>query len=161
MSKGFLVYAKGKEYVKQAYLLALSIKATGNSYPISLVTDDKITKKNAKVFDKIIPVPWNDNEDVSRYQTSSRWKLYHVSPYDKTIVLDTDILVLQNIDEWWNFLSKYKLFFVSKVFTYRNEEVSNDFYRKAFTANNLPNIYTGFHYLRSQIMLITFFLGLS
>lgn len=157
MSKGFLVYAKGKEYVEQAYLLALSIKATGNSYPVSIVTDDKITKKTAKVFDKIIPVPWNENEDTTRYQTLSRWKLYHVSPYTQTIVLDTDILVLQNIDEWWSFLSKYKLFFVSKAFTYRNEVIDNDYYRKAFTANLLPNIYSGFHYFEKSDYAHSFF----
>ena len=39
MSKGFLIYAKGDEYIKQAYLCTLSIKTSKNSYPVTLVTD--------------------------------------------------------------------------------------------------------------------------
>ena len=40
MDKGFLIFAQGEEYIKQAYLAALSITATKNSYRTSIVTSD-------------------------------------------------------------------------------------------------------------------------
>ena len=53
-SKGFLIYASGEEYVKQAYLCALSIIASGNRYPISIVTDTELVEKYKKVIYKVI-----------------------------------------------------------------------------------------------------------
>jgi hypothetical protein len=148
MSKGFLIYAKGSDYLKQAYLCTLSIKASKNSYPVTIVTDD-VSRVTTDVYDNVIEVPWKDN-DTTRYQTSSRWKNYHATPYDETIVLDSDVLVLQNIDKWWEFLEKYDIFFPSRVYTYRNELVTSDYYRKAFVVNHLPNLYSGFHYFKKS-----------
>ena len=49
-------------------------------------------------FDQIIPIPFGDAADDSEWKVENRWKIYHASPYDETIVMDTDMLVLQNID---------------------------------------------------------------
>ena len=147
MSKGFVLYASGKDYVRQAYLCALSIKSNGNSYPVSILTDEDVDNKN-NIFDQIIEIPWQIEKDTSRYQISNRWKTYHASPYTETIVMDTDVLVTQNIDNWWNFFNNYDLFFPTHVYTYRNVKVTSDYYRKAFRANKLPNIYTGIHYFK-------------
>lgn len=146
-NKGFLLYAEGDEYIKQAYLCAMSILATKNSYPISLVTPDTISDEYKWAFDQIIPVPWYEKAD-SRFKTEHRWKLYHVTPYEETIVLDTDVLVLQNLDYLWSFFRNYDLYYPTRVFTYRKDLVTNDFYRKAFTANNLPNVYNTLHYFK-------------
>lgn len=146
-SKGFLLYAEGAEYVKQAYLCAMSLIATQNSYPVSIVTSTEVPEEYKWVFDKIIEIPWY-TESNSRFQTEHRWKLYHATPYNETIVLDTDILVLQNLEYAWNFFKNYYIFYPTRVFTYRQELVSSDYYRKAFTANNLPNLYNTLHYFK-------------
>jgi hypothetical protein len=44
-TKGFLIYADGETYVKQAYLCALSLKVSKNNYPVSLVTCNNVDKK--------------------------------------------------------------------------------------------------------------------
>jgi hypothetical protein len=62
--------------------------------------------------------------------------------------MDTDMLVLQNLDSWWKFLSNYEVFYTSKVYTYRGDEVNDTYYRKTYIANNLPNVYAGFHYFK-------------
>ena len=146
MSKGFVLYASGEDYIRQAYLCALSIKEKGNSYPITLLTDNDVENKN-NIYDKVKTIPWQ-TQDKSRYQISNRWKTYHATPYDETIVLDVDTLVTQNIDAWWDFFSKYELFFPTKVYTYRHEVATDRSYRKAFDANQLPDIYTGIHYFK-------------
>jgi len=149
MTKGFVLFAVGKEYVKQAYLCAMSIRATGNEYPISLITSDSVVPKYSSIFDKIIDIPWY-KEDNSRFQIEHRWKIYHASPYDQTIVLDTDVLVLQSLDVWWKFLDNYDLYYLDKAYTYRKQRITTDYYRKAFTANKLPNIYNGIHYFKKS-----------
>tara|TARA_A100000164_G_C21882963_1_gene761204 strand:+ start:561 stop:1400 length:840 start_codon:yes stop_codon:yes gene_type:complete len=151
MDRGILVIAQNLSsvnYVQQAELLAMSLKATNPDTKISLVTNDEVEFEN--LFDKIIPIPWNDDAEGSDWKIQNRWKLYHASPYNKTIVMDTDMLVLQSISEWWNFLEKYKLFFTNKVYTYRGDTANTSYYRKVFEVNKLPNLYAGFHYFEKS-----------
>lgn len=150
MSKGIVVLAQNNNadnYVEQACVLAMSLKVH-NNIKISIVTNDTVPEDYQKLFDQIIPIPFGDAAIDSAWKVENRWKLYHASPYDETIVMDTDMLVLQNIDLWWNFLSNYELFFTNRVLTYRGEEADTSYYRKTFTANNLPNLFSGFHYFK-------------
>jgi len=153
MSKGIIVLAQNNnetDYVLQASLLAMSLADTNPGTCISLVTNDKVPVEYKKFFDKIIPIPFDDNAEDEDWKVSNRWKLYHASPYERTIVMDTDMLVLQDISSWWSFLEDYELFFTSNVYTYRNELVTSDFYRKCFTSNKLPNLYSGLHYFKKS-----------
>lgn len=150
MSKGYVMLAQNSEYdyVEQACLCAMSLHATNDNPLISLITNDSVPEEYVSLFDKIIEIPWSDQANESDWKVENRWKIYHASPYDETIVLDTDMLVLQDISSWWKFLSNYDLYFTSKVFTYRNKQVVDTVYRKAFIANNLPNLYSGLHYFK-------------
>lgn len=151
MSRGILVIAQNTvniNYVEQACLLAISLKIVDPTESISIVTDDVIPDCYTSLFDNIIPIPWFDEAYQQEWKIANRWKLYHVTPYNETIVLDTDMLIMEKISKYWNFLSNYELYFVNNVLTYRNTKITNDFYRKTFTANNLPNLYSGFHYFK-------------
>lgn len=153
MSKGIVVLAQNNQttdYVKQASLLAMSAKITNPGTKISVITNDAVEKEYIDLFDRIIPIPFNDDAENSDWKIENRWKIYHASPYEKTIVMDTDMLLLQDISAWWNFLDNYELFFTNKVYTYRGNIVTSDFYRKTFTANNLSNLYTGLHYFKKS-----------
>jgi len=144
-SNGFVIYAEGEEYVKQAYLAALSLKASGNRYPISVITNNTVKTKYSQIFDQVINIPWYAKSKTDLC-TENRWKIYHSSPYERTIVIDSDVLVLEDLEYFWNFTKNYDLYFPTEVFTYRKEKITNDFYRKAFTKNNLPNLYNCLHY---------------
>jgi len=151
MSKGIVVLAQNTwedDYVTQASLLAMSVAVTNPDIPVSIVTNDEVPKSYEKYFDQIIPIPFDDDASEESWKVSNRWKLYYATPYDETVVMDSDMLVLQDISSWWDFLKDYELFFTSNVYTYRNELVNSDYYRKVFTANNLPNLYAGFHYFK-------------
>jgi len=59
MTKGVLVLAQNNykvNYIDQAVVLALSLKLTNPDLPISIITNEKITKKDAVLFDKIIEI---------------------------------------------------------------------------------------------------------
>jgi hypothetical protein len=152
MNKGFLVIAQNSEdidYVRQAYALALSIKKTQSTYSsISLITNDQVSEKYLSVFDHIIPIPWKDHAEESVWKVENRWKFIHASPYDETIVLDTDMIVLDDLTSKWDLLSHHDIFFASSVKDYRGNIVSNELNRQVFVHNSLPNIYFGFHYFK-------------
>ena len=47
-SKGFVIFADGEAYVEQAYLAALSLTATDNAYPVTLITNNTFINKKIK-----------------------------------------------------------------------------------------------------------------
>jgi hypothetical protein len=152
MTKGYVVLAQNTDtidYVRQAYALALSLKLSQSTVSnISIITDDLVPEEYKSVFENIIPIPWGDAAVNSRFKVENRWKIYHASPYDQTIVLDTDMLVLDDLTSFWNTFEHYDVYYTSKVLDYRNKLVTSDYYRKAFTANHLPNLYSGLHYFK-------------
>ena len=150
MTKGYIMVAMGDDYVKQAYLCAKSIVATQSIKSVSLITSDIVPEEYKSIFDKIIEVPWHDKDSQSFYKTEHRWKVFHLTPYEETVVLDTDMLFLTDVSHWWKHFAQKSVGFVSNVRDYRNHIIDNDFYRKAFTANNLPNIYCAFHYFKKD-----------
>jgi hypothetical protein len=154
LSKGFLIFAqntKDVNYVQQAYALALSIKFSQHTYKdVTLVTNDIVPKKYQKVFDKIIPIPWVDTVIPTRYAAEHRWKLYHVTPYEETIVLDSDMLMLEDITAWWSFCSPYDLTYCSQITNHKLEPVIDTVHRKAFISNSLPSPYCALHYFKKN-----------
>lgn len=163
-SKGFCILAQNNgttDYVRQAYALACSIHRFNNGQNVCLITNDKVPKKYRNVFDQIVPVPWTDQADGKEWKIENRWKVYHASPYDMTIVMDADMLVLQNIEHWWNYLEHKDLYFTTNVTTYRNEPVTGRDYRKVFDSNNLPNLYSAVYYFKKSDAAKEFFIMLE
>jgi hypothetical protein len=155
MTKGYLIFAqrnKTDDYVRMAYALALSIKLTQKEITnVSLVTDipDSIPYHWLYAFDNIIKVPWNDDAYFSKWKIENRWKLYTISPYEETVILDADMLFLSDVTHWWNYLSKHHdMCFVTKSMTYRNEVADDSYYRQVFIDNSLPNLYSAFFYFK-------------
>jgi len=158
--KGFLVLAQNSEgidYVKQAYALALSLHTSQDSCLISLVTNDLVPDEYQSVFDKIIAIPGEDQAADSVWKVENRWKLYHITPYDETIVLDSDMLVLDNLTPVWDQLSSYDVFFNSKIKDFRGRTIKDFVNRKMFNENELPNIYFGLHYFKKNKTALDFY----
>lgn len=160
MSKGFLVLAQNSDtdYLKQAYALAKSIKKTQTVHNnISLVTNDIVPEQYQNVFDNIIPIPFDDAAKSSEWKVENRWKLYYASPYDETIVLDSDMLFLEDMTSLWKYCSDKELHFTSKVVDHKNRQVVDVVYRKTFVENNLPNLYCGLFYFKKSDFCLEFF----
>lgn len=115
MSKGVLLFANNNseiDYVKQACFCAKHVKKY-LGIPVTLVTDSKdILNKNYKkyinLFDKIISFKstesftnriYKDSLDFSKtleFKNNSRVYSYDLSPYDETIVMDTDVILFNS-----------------------------------------------------------------
>ena len=159
-SRGFCILAQNNsktDYVRQAYALAASIHRFNNNQNVCLITNDDVPDNYKWAFDKIVEVPWTDQADAADWKIENRWKVYHASPYSETIVMDADMLVLQNIEHWWNYLENKELYFTTNVKTYRNEPALGRDYRKVFDANDLPNLYSAFYYFKKGNVAQEFF----
>jgi len=114
------------DYLKQAYFLAKQVKKVLN-LPTTVVTDSKNYLLESfpdaeKVFDKILSISWSKNNnnvdfvvgkdenhfyktysDGTIFKTKLEFKnnlrstAFRISPYDETLLLDTDILLLDNL----------------------------------------------------------------
>jgi hypothetical protein len=113
---GILMFAHNNglfDYGKMAYASSLLAKAR-IKVPVSLVTDDDTWKQLSKDypsaekhFDRIIPVE-NNKANVRRfrmadgshkeadYLNTTRLRAYELSPYEETLLIDSDVLVLDD-----------------------------------------------------------------
>lgn len=156
MTKGILIFAqnnKTDDYVKQAYLCAMSGMHSGNKH-FTLVTDKDVDEKIAFIFDKVIVLK-HDQAKSSEWKIENRWKAFNLSPYDETIVVDSDVLFLDKIN--WALFSKEELYFTQNPITYRQEPINDTYYRKVFHQNSLFNIYTGLYYFKKTKRVAQFF----
>lgn len=114
------------DYVKQAYFLAQRVKEY-LGLPTSIVTDSPSYLERSfpdyqQVFDKVIKIVWTEddvNEDSVlsnsenhsikpfndgslttkrlMWKNESRTLAYEISPYDETLVLDTDVVISNSV----------------------------------------------------------------
>ena len=154
MNFGYQIFvnkSQDTDYLKLAYLLAMSIKLTQKEgYDrVALVTNDRGNVKKLKspwVFDEIIDIDrqepgWNTRSWMDRY-----------SPFEYTVCLDSDMMFFRDYSHWIDSLikSNLEIFLPNRAYTYRGELVDNDYYRKTFTANRLTNLYSFYTFFKSQ-----------
>lgn len=150
MNRGFLTIAqntKDVDYIRMAYVLAMSIKLTQTKYNnISIIvnTGEQVPDIYLPFFDKIIYV---DDPEVE-WKIQNKWQYYQLTPYDETIVLDTDMLFFNDVTAWWNSFESTDLEFATVTKNYRGENITSDYYRKVFTENKLPNLHTALFYFK-------------
>jgi hypothetical protein len=148
------------DYLKLAYGLALSIKNTQKEGydQIALVIDNKeklSELKSSWVFDYVIE--WNKET----FWDGRSW-MDQVTPFDNTVCLDVDMLFTRDYSHWVEyFIDNCELYVANKSYTYRGELVTGDHYRKTFTKNNLPNLYSFYTFFKKDSDLATNFFNLG
>ena len=163
MSKGYLVIAQNSgdlDYIRMAYALCLSIKNTQsvvNEFAIAVEEGTAIPDHYAEVFDHVITIPWMDHAKHEGWKIHNKWKYFYMTPFDETVVLDTDMIFTADISYWWDALLSKDFWFTTNVRTYKNEIINDDTYRKTFTSNKLPNVYTAFMYFRKSTLAAEIF----
>ena len=81
----------------------------------------------------------------------------YICSFKESIILDTDMVFTHSVDHWWDYLSKKDLWVCTNVKTFRNENISDDYYRKKFTQLELPNAYSNFTYFKESSTAHEFF----
>jgi hypothetical protein len=154
MNKGCLLFAHDGDidYGSQAVLAArLAIKYL--AVPVSLVTDRETlsnikTKFNQLPFDQIVIVekPKNtntrslangDDRVTIQFINSNRSTAYDLTPYDRTLIIDTDFLIQSDtLEKYWNSPDLFLITPEMRDLTYLGSP-SKDFYISQFSIQTL------------------------
>lgn len=163
MTFGYLIVISKNDsvdYLKLAYALALSIKNTQKEGfdKVALITDDVQSVKKLKspwVFDRVIK--W----DQETFWDGRSW-MDKLSPWDQTICLDADMLFFRDYSHWVEyFIENSELYVTNKSYTYRGEVVTDNYYRKTFVHNNLPNLYSFYTFFKKDSPIAEEFFSLG
>lgn len=107
MKRGVVyVVTKNPKFVLYAAASILSLRDSGYKGPISIFTDLAYFHFEGLKSKRIDIIQVTPPKDVTR---PSRWvktRLAFLSPYDETLYLDTDTVVLGSIEKIWEHLSK-------------------------------------------------------
>jgi hypothetical protein len=108
MRDGYVVMAYGSErYFRQARDLAVSIRVCDNTRPVCLLHDGNAPEEVRRVFHLERKVRF----DLGGYL--NKLYLYDFSPFNRTMYIDTDcLMVKRDIETWWTLL-KDKCFSVT------------------------------------------------
>jgi hypothetical protein len=152
MNFGYLIFVSTNDkidYLNLAYALALSIKNTQKEGydKVCLMTDDVDAVKKLKsswVFDHV--------EKIEKYQGwDARSWMDTYSPFDYTVCLDSDMLFTRDYSHWIDyFVENNELYIANTAYTYREELVDSDYYRRTFTKNKLPNLYSFYTFFKKD-----------
>jgi len=101
MSRGVLFFAFNNDVVDY-YKMAVDAAKRVNHFlnlPVSIITDSKsLPEKNTYKFDNtiIVEAQSDNKKDGSVWNNKGRYRAYNLTPYDETLLLDTDYLVNSN-----------------------------------------------------------------
>lgn len=102
-SKGVVVFASNTDQVDYLEIAARCAQLIHHTLglPVTLITDDKLYHN--PVFDNVIRIDPLDNSNTKYYNNTtwawrnkSRYRVYDLTPYDTTILLDADYLAFSD-----------------------------------------------------------------
>lgn len=148
MNRGFIIVAQNNsttDYLHCAEVLCKNIKTLMPDESVTLLTD---TYQTHSCFDYIYTFPYGDRCKNLDWKLDNDWQVYDASPYEYTIKIESDIFLPRKIDHWFDILKTKDLVICSNIRNYKNEIVNDNFYRKIFHENKLPNTYNALTYFK-------------
>lgn len=112
MTHGALIFAQNNSTVNYVTLAIFSAKQVIKhlGIPVTLVTDaESVPKHDAEVFDKIIVIDGEKSAQTKKFfdgalfasnlewKNYSRGQVYDLTPYDKTLVIDSDYVINSSV----------------------------------------------------------------
>lgn len=162
---GFVTIAQNTQevdYLSLAYAQAANIKKTQQHARYAVIVDQPtkalITDEHLTVFDYVIELPHDYNEQDSKWKLLNEWQVFWLTPFKETIKLESDLLFTRSIDHWLPALRKRNIVFSLGCKDYKGHRSGIRKYRRVFDDNKLPDIYNGLMYFRYSQEANKFFL---
>lgn len=140
---GYLILAIDTEsidYLDCAIQLARSIRQWHSDANIAVIT---VKRCSDLVFDHVIPLPNGDQGGFA-----NDWQCFAASPYRQTIKLEADMVIASPINHWWTMFEHRDVVVSTGARDFYDQSAESRFYRKAFDANHLPDVYNAITYWR-------------
>lgn len=159
---GILTIAQNSEhdYLSMAYLQCLMLKRHMQHIPYCVIVDNytstQLTDDMKKTFDIVITLDVDHALD-SDWKLSNEPQSYFLSPFERTLKLESDLLINKNIEHWFNILDSKDIVMSVGCKNFLGKQATNRFYRKIFDENQLPDVYTGMMYYKKSDFSESFF----
>lgn len=154
MSQGYLLFAvdnKETNYNKLAEQCALSIKRTQpEGYNAVAIVTNNVSKVNKSLFDFVIDYSGPAGMD-------SRSRAYDYTPFDETVLLDSDMLFLRPLDQIWDAMKKQDIYITCSPQNWKGEKFQYGKYREVFEKNFWPDVYNAWTYFKKSHTAKEFF----
>jgi len=157
-SEGYVVVAqnnKDTDYVQCARVLAKSIRLTGDQRPITLISDS-VNYPGLEIFDTV-ELLTSTNNTKEQWRLSDDWQVYGLSPYDRTLKIESDVIVTRPLDTWWSVLKQRDLVVATGTRDYLQRISDCRYYRRVLDLNHLPDVYNGITYFKRSNLAEEFF----
>ena len=143
----FAINSSEVDYVRLAYVQAMSIKATQqvNNYAVVVRSIEDIEDRYRSVFDHVIELP---HIDTSQGPFAFEKLVWQLTPFKETVKIESDILFTSNLDHWWRCYNDNDVVIANSVLTYWGDTAQNNTYRRLFVDNQLPNVYNAWTFFR-------------
>lgn len=128
--------AQGDDYVKCATALENSIKRVMPNANVTIVTTEML--------------PHGDQAPDTNWKLQNDWQVYEVSPYDLTIKLEADMVILRNIEHWFDVMSVQDVVVCSKIRNFKGELSDCKVYRRFIDDNKLPDVYNAITFFKKS-----------
>lgn len=164
MTSGYVTFVQNSpttDYLRLAYAQALSIKTTQrkNSYAIIVdgPTAELVEDRHRRVFDHVVVMP-DDSSAADTWKLGNHWRLWNLTPFRETVLLDSDILFTRDVSHWWSWWRLREVCITTNVVDHTDRVSSNRKYRRLFDDNGLLNTYNGLSYFRYSQTMKAFFI---
>ncbi|MDR2194236.1 MAG: glycosyltransferase [Treponema sp.] len=136
MTRGLITIAIGKKYISQAKYLARSAMLNAPHIIRAVITDKP--DDLAAYYDFIIPY---NPEYGDPFATKTR--LYAYTPFEKTLYMDADSLVINTIDSYWDYLADKPFVYNGSLITEGEWYVNIEETIRRFDVKWLPKFNSG------------------
>lgn len=150
--RGMLAFALnlyGANYVRLAYALALSAKATQRTASdLSVVVLDPADVPSSwrAAFDAVIPLA-EIGADLS-HPGRNAYRAYQASPYEETVLLDADTLLGPDLSPWWAVLEGADIAPTKRTVDHCGHPYASNPYLALVSARGLPEADNGVFFFR-------------
>lgn len=145
---GFVINGGGNQSsYRRAAACAMQAKLSNPDVSVAIfVTNIKtFPSKYEECADYLIEFPYGNTAGESVHWNLNDWQLFHATPFEKNIVLRSDVLLLENLQWCWDALRTYSVCFPQQIKTFRAMPYLPDS-RKVWFENNLANLNDGMWY---------------
>jgi hypothetical protein len=159
---GILTIAQNSEhdYLSMAYLQCLMFKKHMQNIPYCVIVDNytstQLTDDMKKTFDTVVTLDVDHASNIN-WKLSNEPQAYFLSPFERTLKLESDLLINKNIEHWFNILDSKDIVMSVGCKNFLGKQATNRFYRKIFDENQLPDVYTGMMYYKKSDFSELFF----
>jgi hypothetical protein len=161
--KGFVTIAQNNadtDYLRLAYLQAMSIKLTMPTEKYAVLVDEQtmkeVTSKHKRVFDYVILIT-DDAAKDEEWKLSNEWQVGDLTPFKETIKVESDIIFTRSISHWWHAFRLRDIVLSTGCKDYQQKAATSRKYRRVFDDNQLSDTYNGLMYFRYTRLSTTFF----